>query len=132
MLTWVIIHVVSLGFTLGYSWVKCWTWTGQAVGVYLETPSFTEIYVCDIWDGNTEATKQHELWHFVYDKRLTDKQKKEYKKLWEKHKKNWLKAFNRDYGMVSVEEGFAEDYARIGMKNNRYINQRIRLIKSFL
>ena len=125
MLTWVIIQVVSLGFTMGYTGLKCW----QYGGVYYETPSHIEIYVCDLGDWQIEYYKAHETGHYV-DSKLIKEQKEEYKKLYESHKKIGLKAFYRPYWMTSVQESFAEDYAFLNKKTkNKYIRQRVAFIK---
>lgn len=111
---------------MGFTWAKC----GDVWWMYNEYSDRVEIYVCDIWDGNIEFYKEHELGHYAW-KNLTEEQRETYKKAYERDKKKGVKWFYRPYSMSSVNEDFADNYAIRSKKHNIRIKQRINLIKKW-
>ena len=87
------------------------------------------MYVCSNYTGRAkERILVHEIWHFVWFEKLSEKQRQEYKVEWDKNKE-----FYSEYSGVSVEEGFAEDFYFIHTKSHSYtINTRFRVVKNIL
>lgn len=128
-LTWIlasaIITYLPLGYTIPWTYYVCWkVWWAY---------SQETIYVCAV-DEHTKFYKEHETWHLIDDKYLTEEQRDQYKKLYEKHKKIGLRAFQREYWYNDWQESLADDYAShvLKQKVNIYTKQRIKLITSFL
>lgn len=120
-----IITYLPLGFTVPWTYYTCW----DIWGVYVDW----KIYVCAV-DAHTDFYKEHETGHLIDDKYLTEEQREQYKKLYEKHRKIGLRAFQREYGYSDWQESLADDYAShvLKQKVNIYTKQRIKLITSFL
>ncbi len=127
--TWIlasaIITYLPLGYTIPWTYYVCW----QVWWAY----SQETIYVCAV-DEHTKFYKEHETWHLIDDKYLTEEQREQYKKLYNKHRKIGLRAFQREYGYNDWQESLADDYAShvLKQKVNIYTKQRIKLITSFL
>ncbi len=120
-----IITYLPLGYTIPWTYYVCWqVWWAYS----LET-----IYVCAV-DAHTDFYKEHETWHLIDDKYLTAEQREQYKKLYEKHKKIGVRAFQREYGYLDWQEALSDDYAShvLKQKVNIYTKQRIKLLISFL
>ena len=128
-LTWflasIVVIVLPLWFTIPWTYYVCW----QVWWAY----SQETIYVCAV-DEHTDFYKEHETGHLIDDKYLTEEQREQYKKLYEKHRKIGLRAFQREYGYNDWQESLADDYAShvLKQKVNIYTKQRIKLITSFL
>lgn len=92
-----------------------------------------KIYVCNT-DQFTQFYIDHEKWHYIWDKILTQEQKKEYRSLYLLARWEWLKAFYRPYGYNDMEEDFADNFALLQTKENSnpHVMKRIRLVKKFL
>lgn len=120
-----IITYLPLGYTIPWTYYVCW----QVWWAY----SQETIYVCAV-DAHTDFYKEHETWHLIDDKYLTEEQREQYKKLYNKHRKIGLRAFQREYGYNDWQESLADDYAShvLKQKVNIYTKQRIKLITSFL
>ena len=90
-----------------------------------------QIAICE---GEWQDTLEHEYWHLVEDKYLTQEQREQYKALYDKHKKIGRRAFQNDYAFTEWQEWFAEDYSSYKMweRVNIYTKKRIKLISSFL
>jgi len=120
-----IITYLPLGYTIPWTYYVCWNvWWAY---------SQETIYVCAV-DAHTDFYKEHETWHLIDDKYLTAEQREQYKKLYEKHRKIGLRAFQREYWYNDWQESLADDYAShvLKQKVNIYTKQRIKLITSFL
>lgn len=117
--------IIPLVFTIPWTFVKCW----DVWWAYVDW----KIYLCE-WENSNEFNKQHEIGHLVEEKYLTENQRNQYKALYEKHHKLWVKAFKREYGYKNWQESFAEDFGswKTNEKVNIYTKQRIKLITSFL
>ena len=120
-----IITYLPLGYTIPWTYYVCW----QVWWAY----SQETIYVCAV-DAHTDFYKEHETWHLIDDKYLTAEQREQYKKLYNKHRKIGLRAFQREYWYNDWQESLADDYAShvLKQKVNIYTKQRIKLIKSLL
>lgn len=121
----IVVIVLPLWFTIPWTYYVCWNvWWAYS----LET-----IYVCAV-DAHTDFYKEHETWHLIDDKYLTAEQREQYKKLYEKHRKIGLRAFQREYWYNDWQESLADDYAShvLKQKVNIYTKQRIKLLISFL
>lgn len=121
----IVVIVLPLWFTIPWTYYVCW-------GVWWAYSQET-IYVCAI-DEHTVFYKEHETWHLIDDKYLTEEQREQYKKLYNKHRKIGLRAFQREYWYNDWQESLADDYAShvLKQKVNIYTKQRIKLITSFL
>lgn len=77
---------------------------------------------------------KHEEWHLIEDKYLNQDQRDQYKALYEKHHKIWVRSFQREYGYNDWQESFADDYAswKLWERVNILTKKRIKLIISFL
>jgi len=120
-----IITYLPLGYTIPWTYYVCWNvWWAYS----LET-----IYVCAV-DAHTDFYKEHETWHLIDDKYLTAEQREQYKKLYNKHRKIGLRAFQREHWYNDWQESLADDYAShvLKQKVNIYTKQRIKLLISFL
>ncbi len=120
-----IITYLPLGYTIPWTYYVCWqVWWAYS----LET-----IYVCAV-DAHTDFYKEHETWHLIDDKYLTAEQREQYKKLYNKHRKIGLRAFQREYWYNDWQEALSDDYAShmLKQKVNIYTKQRIKLLISFL
>lgn len=120
-----IIAYLPLGYTIPWTYYVCWNvWWAY---------SQETIYVCAV-DAHTDFYKEHETWHLIDDKYLTAEQREQYKKLYNKHRKIGLRAFQREYWYNDWQESLADDYAShvLKQKVNIYTKQRIKLITSFL
>lgn len=120
-----IITYLPLGYTIPWTYYVCWNvWWAY---------SQETIYVCAV-DAHTDFYKEHETWHLIDDKYLTAEQREQYKKLYNKHRKIGLRAFQREYWYNDWQESLADDYAShvLKQKVNIYTKQRIKLLISFL
>lgn len=120
-----IITYLPLGYTIPWTYYVCWNvWWAY---------SQETIYVCAVY-AHTDFYKEHETWHLIDDKYLTAEQREQYKKLYNKHRKIGLRAFQREYWYNDWQESLADDYAShvLKQKVNIYTKQRIKLITSFL
>ena len=121
----IVVIVLPLWFTIPWTYYVCWkVWWAY---------SQETIYVCAV-DEHTKFYKEHETGHLIDDKYLTEEQREQYKKLYEKHRKIGLRAFQREYWYNDWQESLADDYAShvLKQKVNIYTKQRIKLIKSLL
>jgi len=80
-----------------------------------------------------DSIKYHETWHHLYMNIMTEKEKTEWNKVFEEHKK-WSWNFYRAYGMTNANEAMAEDVMTMYMKipPRQLQKQRILLIKKYL
>ncbi len=92
--------------------------------MYIESES--ALYLCSDYE---EFHKMHEVGHHFWFKFLTQKQRDDYTKLYEKDLKNGK--FYRDYGRVSAVEDFAENFAVITTKT-KHNNKRLAYIRKLL
>lgn len=128
-LTWIlasaIITYLPLGYTIPWTYYVCW----DVWGVYVDW----KIYICAV-DEHIRFYEEHEKAHLIVDKYLTDEQIEKYKKLYKKHRKIGLRAFQREYGHDDWQESLSDDYASyiLNQKVNIYTKQRIKLLTSFL
>lgn len=95
------------------------------VGMYMNNT----IYLCQWVQGNTEFYKYHEVGHHFWYKIMTQKQRDDYVKLYERDLKKWK--FYRDYGKASVKEDFADNFGIIVAKIP-HNNTRIPFIRKLL
>ena len=118
------VTLLPIGFMIPWTNYKCW----DVGGVYVNG----KVYVCEV-DSNREFYTLHEKGHYIYFNVLTEKQKKDYKTIYDKHYKKGLKAFYREYSYKSMEESFADDFAlwQGNKRVNIHTKQRIKLISSF-
>jgi len=88
------------------------------------------VYVCySANEKEVEFVKWHEIGHHYWFKFLTQKQRDDYTKLYEKDLKNGK--FYRDYGKTSAVEDFAENFAVITTKT-KHNNKRLAYIRKLL
>ena len=117
---------------LPFGWIIPWTYTKcEYRGIYVD--EFQTIYICDIGTADEkEYTKLHEIGHYVWFRKLTDSQRADYTKLYDRAMKQGRKAFPTDYAMTNVLESFAEDYVayQINAKYPRHMKARINFIRS--
>ena len=106
-------------------------WTSDTCGGdFAWIYDWERIYICDLKDWSQEFYINHERGHVIWSK-LSDKQKKQYERIYKLHHKRGLNAFWREYGYNDVEESFCDDYASYITKEpaNKYVQKRIDLIK---
>ena len=121
-----VITILPIWMLLPWTTDVCW---GDFAWIY----DWEGIYICDLKDWNQEFYVNHELWHAIWSN-ITDKQKKQYERIYKLHHKRWINAFWREYGFNDVEESFCDDYASYMTKEpvNKYIEKRQKLILLFL
>lgn len=80
-------------------------------------------------DSSTEFYKYHELGHHFWFKYMTQAQRDEYTKEFNKSK-----VFHRDWGKTNSEEEFADNFAIhvLKIRHNKALNKRILLIRKYL
>lgn len=124
MLTWLILIYLPLWSIVPNTYFKC----GDIAGYY--SIAIQIAYICDIWDK--EFTKNHEIGHHIWFNLLTDEAKERYEALYNQAKKQWNKAFLRDYSQTSVIEDFADVWSLyiMNQKTNIFIKKRITFIKN--
>lgn len=125
--------IISTVITILPLWMLL-PWTTDVCGEYIAwIYDWEGIYICDLKDWNQEFYINHELWHAIWSN-ITDKQKKQYERIYKLHHKRWINAFWREYGFNDVEESFCDDYASYMTKEpvNKYIEKRQKLILLFL
>ena len=77
---------------------------------------------------------KHEYGHYVWFKCLDDKARERYRKLYARDQK-FKNRFFREYGQISVEEGFADDYLWTHYKKELghktiFLSQRSRIVEA--
>lgn len=122
-----VITIFPLGMLLPEINVKCWENIGWIYSV-----STQHIYICDV--PGKEMFIEHEIWHHIWFEWLTNEERLQYTKLYNKAITIWDKAFYREYSKQSVLEDFADNFylARNNIKSNIYIHQRVRFIKKII
>lgn len=107
---------------------KCWTaiW-------WLYDHDSKIVYVC-WWMIDPDFIRDHELGHYFWFNYLTDINRTEYSKEYDKAMKVWIKWFYRDYGMTNASEDFADNFALSFRENQKsfLIRKRIKLIRKYL
>ncbi len=119
--------LASLTIVLVPIWGILWN-SGLRCGTYggVYSPSESTIYLCSDYQ---EFYKHHEIGHHIWFKFLTQKQRDDYTKLYERDLKKGK--FYRDYGRTSAIEDFAENYAVI-VSNKKHNNTRLPFIRKIL
>ena len=117
----VIITILPYWSTIPNSDLTC----DEVGGVWINS----QIYICEDWDEKFSIA--HELAHEYYQIHMTSVDKEKYLKLYLGAKKQWLRAFYRDYSMGDVEEDFCDNFAvwRTWEKRNILVEKRIKFIK---
>lgn len=92
--------------------------------------STSTIYVCySANEKDVEFVKWHEVGHHYWFKFMTQVQRDEYTKLYNRDLKKWK--FYREYGKTSAVESFADDFAVIITKT-RHTNTRLTFIRKII
>lgn len=92
------------------------------------------ISLCEWVEWDTEFYKNHEISHYLYFNLLSNSQKEQYHKEYEKAKKQGIWSFYRQYAMDSEIEDFADNGSLLFTKKNSNpsVMRRVRLIKKFM
>jgi len=127
METLTIIYLI-LGSIVPNTFFKC----GDVGWVYVH--SAKTAYVCELNDWLTKFYLSHETAHYHWYNTLSEEQRVNYTKEYNKDYKKWIKYFYREYSMSSVEEDFADNYALIVMKVkiNNIWKKRLYLIRKYI
>jgi hypothetical protein len=120
------IVMIPINWIIPGAYIQCW-WFSDVGWLYNQESKV--MYVCSNYTGRAkERILVHEMWHYVWFEKLTESQRNEYKKEWEKNKE-----FYSSYSASSVEEWFAEDFYFIHTKNHRNtVNSRFAIVKKIL
>ncbi len=102
------------------NWYTCWD-----IGwVY---PWGNTIVVCDI-DKSKDFYKFHEVWHYFWRNKMTEKEQQEYSKL-------RAKTYWREWGKTSIEEDFADNFWLLYYRKEKYswdVKIRVQFIKKLV